>query len=59
MNAYQDAINRSVIPWTIVPADNRTYRNYIVAKKVLETLRKFKEVYPKHKEKPNVDIANG
>lgn len=59
MNAYQDAINRSVIPWTIVPADSRTYRNYTVAKKVLATLKKLKESYPELKEKPQVDIANG
>lgn len=59
MNAYQDALNRSVIPWTVVPADNRTYRNFVVAKKVLASLKKLKENYPVHKEKPKVDIVNG
>lgn len=36
---YEDAINRSAIPWVIAPVDSRTYRNYFIAKKVLETLK--------------------
>ncbi|MCB0691945.1 MAG: polyphosphate kinase [Saprospiraceae bacterium] len=39
MKAYEYAINQSSIPWNIVPADQRWYRNYFVAKKVLETLQ--------------------
>ncbi len=46
MNAYQDAINRSTIPWTIVPVDARWYRDYVIAKKVLETLEGFKMKLP-------------
>jgi PPK2 family polyphosphate:nucleotide phosphotransferase len=38
MNAYEDAINRSTIPWIIAPVDQRWYRNYFIAKKVCETL---------------------
>ena len=44
MDAYEHAINESHIPWHIVPADQRWYRNYFVAKKVLEVLE---EIDPK------------
>lgn len=47
MEAYEDVINRSKIPWIIVPVDQRWYRNYIVAKKVLETLEGMDLEYPK------------
>ena len=36
---YEDAINWSDVPWTIVPVDSRTYRNHFIASKVLETLK--------------------
>ena len=35
---YEDAINRSNIPWHIVPSDQRWYRDYFVAQKVREIL---------------------
>lgn len=35
---YEDAINRSSIPWHIVPVDARWYRDYSIAKVVAETL---------------------
>ncbi|NNF33178.1 MAG: polyphosphate kinase [Saprospiraceae bacterium] len=38
MNAYEDAINRSTVPWIIAPVDQRWYRNYFIAKKVCDTL---------------------
>ena len=39
---YQDAINRcGAIPWHIVPCDQRWYRNFVVAEKVLATLNKM------------------
>lgn len=44
--AYEYAINNSVIPWHIIPVDSRTYRNYSIAKVVLETLRKMKMKFP-------------
>ena len=59
MNAYQDVINRSEIPWDIVPADSRWYRNYYVAQAVLRKLKSLKETYPALKEKPQVDYING
>jgi PPK2 family polyphosphate:nucleotide phosphotransferase len=37
--AYEDAINRSSIPWIIAPVDQRWYRNYFIADKVLETMK--------------------
>ncbi len=38
MEAYDYVLKRSTIPWTIVPADQSWYRNYIVAQKVYEAL---------------------
>jgi PPK2 family polyphosphate:nucleotide phosphotransferase len=46
MKAYENAINKSDIAWTIVPVDSRWYRDYIVAKKVYEVLSKMKLQYP-------------
>ncbi|MBC7741155.1 MAG: polyphosphate kinase 2 family protein [Bdellovibrionaceae bacterium] len=33
--------------WIIVPADNKWYRNYVVSKTLVETLRKLKMNFPK------------
>ncbi len=42
MECYEDAINRcNAVPWIIAPVDQRWYRNYFVAQKVLETLREM------------------
>ena len=38
MRCYEDAINRSVIPWHIVPVDKRWYRDYIIAKQIVEVM---------------------
>ncbi len=46
MEAYEYAINHSTIPWTIVPADRRWYRNYVVAEKVKQTLLDLEMKYP-------------
>lgn len=48
--AYENVLNKSSIPWIIAPVDSRTYRNYFVANKVLETLKSFKMEYPLIKE---------
>ncbi len=45
-DAYENVLNKSSIPWYIAPVDNRTYRNYFVANKVLETLKSFKLEWP-------------
>ena len=34
-DVYEDAINRSVVPWIIAPVDSRTYRNWFITKKIL------------------------
>ncbi|MFQ5447394.1 MAG: PPK2 family polyphosphate kinase [Saprospiraceae bacterium] len=46
MRCYEDAINRSAIPWTIVPVDQRWYRDYVIAKKVCEALEAMNLEYP-------------
>lgn len=46
MDAYENVIHHSTIPWNIVPADQRWYRNYYVAKIVLKTLKKMNLKYP-------------
>ncbi len=44
--AYQDVIDRSEVPWHIVPVDKRWYRDYIVAKTMVEQLEKLDLEYP-------------
>ncbi len=46
MHYYEYAINESSIPWTVVPVDERWYRDYIVAKTMVETLEKLNMEYP-------------
>jgi polyphosphate kinase 2 (PPK2 family) len=41
MEAYEYAINQSVLPWHICPVDNRWYRNYFIAKTLVEALDKL------------------
>jgi PPK2 family polyphosphate:nucleotide phosphotransferase len=37
-------------PWTVVPADNKWYRDYIVSKTLVEALQKLKMTFPKAKQ---------
>ena len=37
--AYEEVINRSSVPWIIAPVDQRWYRNYFIATKVLEAMK--------------------
>ena len=46
MRCYEDVINRSSIPWTIVPVDSRWYRNYIVAKTIVESMEALNMEFP-------------
>ena len=48
MKVFGEIIDRCspAIPWHVVPADHRWYRNYIVAKKLIETLDALKLEYP-------------
>jgi PPK2 family polyphosphate:nucleotide phosphotransferase len=46
--AYEDAISRTATkhaPWTIVPADAKWYRNLIIARELVHTLRPYKKVW--------------
>ncbi len=46
MAAYTEALERcstAYAPWIIVPSDRKWYRNYAVAKTVVETLRPYKD----------------
>lgn len=49
MSCYEDAINRSDFPWIIAPVDQRWYRNFFIASKVLETLESFDLKFPSKK----------
>lgn len=46
MRCYEDVINQSSIPWHIVPVDKRWYRDYIVAKTIVDALANLKMEYP-------------
>jgi len=58
MDAYENVLNKSKIKWFSVPADQRWYRNYYVAKTVLEKLESLDLEFPVLKEKPNIDFKN-
>ncbi len=45
-SAYEYAINKSKIPWHIVPVDRRWYRDYCVATIVYDTLKSMNPQYP-------------
>ncbi|UYQ93136.1 polyphosphate kinase [Chitinophaga horti] len=45
--AYEDAFEHcNDVPWTIVPADQNWYKEYVIAKAVRDTLVKLKMQYP-------------
>ncbi len=46
MRCYEDAINWSDIPWTIVPVDKRWYRDYVISQKVLDALESLPLAWP-------------
>ncbi len=46
MRCYEYAINNSSIPWYIAPSDKRWYRNYFIAKVVLDTLENMNPKLP-------------
>ena len=54
--AYEDALNRCSTdwaPWHVVPADHKWYRDYLIAKTVVESLEDLKMKWPT----PLVDIS--
>ena len=46
MFCYEEAINRSTIPWHIAPVDSRWYRDFFIASKVLEVLQGLDLEFP-------------
>ena len=46
MRCYEDVLNGSKIPWTIVPVDERWYRNVIVSQTIVDALEKLNMTYP-------------
>jgi PPK2 family polyphosphate:nucleotide phosphotransferase len=55
-DAYEDAINNcstKYAPWHVVPANHKWFRDYIVAKTVVEALEDLKMKWPK----PKIDLS--
>ncbi|MBI3235267.1 MAG: polyphosphate kinase [Bacteroidetes bacterium] len=48
MNAYELAFENCSVyaPWYIIPADQNWYKEYLIAKKIVETLEGFKMKFP-------------
>lgn len=48
MKAYQDVFNHccKAVPWEIVPADQNWYKEYVIAKKVVDTLEALNMKFP-------------
>jgi len=49
MRAYEEALSATSTdraPWTIVPADHKWYRNYVVGKTIVDALEELKMKYP-------------
>jgi PPK2 family polyphosphate:nucleotide phosphotransferase len=54
--AYEDALNRCStpqVPWYIVPADRKWYRDYVIAKTVAKAMEGMKLRWPK----PKMDLS--
>jgi len=54
--AYEDALrecSRADAPWYVVPADRKWYRNWAIARMLIETLEEMRPEYPQ----PDLDIA--
>lgn len=58
MDAYENVLNKSKIPWIPVPSDQRWYRNYFVAKAVHDKLESLNMSFPTLSEKPKIDYKN-
>ncbi|MFC6094589.1 PPK2 family polyphosphate kinase [Saccharothrix lopnurensis] len=58
--AYQEALTRCstpAAPWHVVPSDRKWYRNWAVARLLLEALRDLGPVYPEPSYDPQVELA--
>jgi polyphosphate kinase 2 (PPK2 family) len=50
MKAYEDCFEKcNLVPWTIVPADQNWYKEYFIAKTMVDTLDGLKMKYPQLK----------
>ena len=51
MEAYEAAFAHcgADVPWHIIPSDKNWYKEYLIAKTIVETLRGLDLVYPEHK----------
>ncbi|MGI8609176.1 MAG: PPK2 family polyphosphate kinase [Candidatus Dormibacteria bacterium] len=55
MEAYEIALtkcNPDIAPWFVVPSDNKWYRNWVISRIMLETMRAMKLAYPN----PHLDV---
>ncbi len=51
MNMYEDVfVHCNAIPWTIVPADQNWYKEYIITKALVDSLKELDMKYPSLKE---------
>ncbi|MEU5693371.1 PPK2 family polyphosphate kinase [Actinosynnema sp. NPDC020468] len=58
--AYQDALvkcSTAVAPWFVVPADRKWYRNWAVARLLLEAMKDVAPVYPEPTYDPVAELA--
>jgi PPK2 family polyphosphate:nucleotide phosphotransferase len=46
MDVYENLFSNATVKWTIVPADDKWYRDYLVAKHLVEIMEKLKMKYP-------------
>lgn len=47
MNAYEEAFNNcNHVPWTIVPADQNWYKEYVIASSLQKLLKSLNMRYP-------------
>lgn len=46
MKVYEDIFSKSKIKWNIIPADNKWYRDHLIAITVLDVLEKLNMKYP-------------
>ncbi|HNF96569.1 MAG TPA: polyphosphate kinase 2 family protein, partial [Pseudomonadota bacterium] len=48
--AYEDALRKTATeraPWHVVPANNKWFRNLVIAETIVETLRPYKKIWRK------------
>jgi len=48
MKVYEKIFNKCEIKWDIIPGDNKWYRDYLIAKKMVEVMIELKMKYPKY-----------